>query len=141
MTYFFPFGETVKRLVQYEAIDREYNPEIKTHGLNEVTIPRRPSIFCDAERCKEILAEIDESKAGMLVLLGDIPIKQFLNKVAKMDYSSLKEYTQLYGYGAITETLINNRSMKILPLAHPRQIGALGGHSATWFEAHQKWEK
>ena len=126
---------------QYEAIEREYNPKIKEHGLNEVTIPRRPSVFCDAERCKEILAEIEESKADMLVLLGDIPIKQFLNMVAKVDYSSLKEYTELYGYGAITETLINNRSMKILPLAHPRQIGALGGHSATWFDAHQKWEK
>lgn len=126
---------------QLKAIEKAYNPEIKNHGLNEVTIPRRPSIFCDAERCKEILAEIDESKAGMLVLLDDIPIKQFLNKVAKVDYSSLKEYTELYGYGAITETLINNRSMKILPLAHPRQIGALGGHSATWFDAHQKWEK
>ena len=126
---------------QYEAIEREYNPKIKEHGLNEVTIPRRPSVFCDAERCKEILAEIEESKADMLVLLGDIPIKQFLNKVAKVDYSSLKEYTELYGYGAITESLINNRSMKILPLAHPRQIGALGGHSAAWFDAHQKWEK
>lgn len=126
---------------QYEAIEREYNPKIKEHGLNEVTIPRRPSVFCDVERCKEILAEIEESKADMLVLLGDIPIKQFLNKVAKVDYSSLKEYTELYGYGAITESLINNRSMKILPLAHPRQIGALGGHSAAWFDAHQKWEK
>jgi hypothetical protein len=77
----------------------------------------------------------------MLVLLGDIPIKQFLNKVAKVDFSSLKEYTDLYGYGAITEAIINNGSMKILPLAHPRQIGALGGHSAIWYAAHQKWEK
>ena len=62
--------------------------------MNEVTIPRRPSVFCDAERCKEILAEIEESKADMLVLLGDIPIKQFLNMVAKVDYTSLKEYTE-----------------------------------------------
>ena len=85
---------------QYEVIKNKYNPEIKKHGLNEVTIPRRPSVFSDSERCKEILAEIEESKADILVLLGDIPIKQFLNMVAKVDYSSLKEYTQLYGYGA-----------------------------------------
>ena len=126
---------------QQKVIDGIYEKYRKEYGLNEVTIPKRPSVFCDDERCKEILAEIEESKAELLILLGDIPIQQFLNKVAKVDYSSLKEYTDLYGYGAITETLINNRSIKILPMAHPRQIGALGGHSATWFEAHQKWEK
>ena len=126
---------------QQKVIDGIYEKYRKEYGLNEVTIPKRPSVFCDDERCKEILAEIEESKAELLILLGDIPIQQFLNIVAKVDYSSLKEYTDLYGYGAKTETLINNRSVKILPMAHPRQIGALGGHSATWFEAHQKWEK
>ena len=26
-------------------------------------------------------------------------------------------------------------------LAHPRQIGALGGHSESWYNEHKKWEE
>ena len=125
---------------QIEAIKREYLPEKKDHHLNEVTIPKRPSKFCDTMRCKEIIAELEESKADMLVLLGDIPIKQFLNAVANVDYKSLLEYKDRYGYGVMTEAVINGKTYKILPLAHPRQIGGLGSHSSNWCDEHQKWE-
>ena len=125
---------------QVNAI-KEYDKYRKEYGLNEVTIPERPSKFCDNKRCEEIVAELEESKADLLVLLGDIPIKQFLNKVANVDYKSLQEYTDLYGYGNPTEATINGRTIKVLPFAHPRQIGALGQHSNKWFHAHQKFLK
>jgi hypothetical protein len=54
-----------------------------------VTIPKRPSKFCDSKRCEEIVAELEESNAELLVLLGDIPIKQFLNVVTNVNYKSL----------------------------------------------------
>lgn len=114
---------------------------IENYGLNEVTIPKRPSKFCNRERCKEIVAELEESQAELLILLGDIPIKQFLNKVADVEYKSLKDYVDLYGYGEITKATINGRTINILPLAHPRQIGALGGHNKDWFDKHKVWEK
>ena len=126
---------------QIDAIEREYLPIMQEHGLNKVTIPKRPSNFCDKERCKEIIAELEESKADMLVLLGDIPIKQFLNKVADVDYKSLKDYKERYDYGFITEAVINGKTYIILPLAHPRQIGALGSHSSDWYRLHQEWER
>ena len=126
---------------QIDAIEREYLPIMEEHGLNKVTIPKRPSNFCDKERCKEIIAELEESKADMLVLLGDIPIKQFLNKVADVDYKSLKDYKERYDYGFITEAVINGKTYKILPIAHPRQIGALGSHSSDWYRLHQEWER
>ena len=28
---------------------------------------------------------------------------------------------------------------RLLPLAHVRQIGALGAHSPKWFDAHRGW--
>ena len=31
--------------------------------------------------------------------------------------------------------------IRILPLAHPRQIGALGAHSEKWCNLHREWEK
>lgn len=68
----------------------------------------------------------------MLVLLGEIPIVQFLNVVADVPYHSLLEYVGLYGYGNVTDVVINGRTIKVLPLAHPRQIGALGAHSEKW---------
>ena len=81
-----------------------------------------------------------QSEAGLLVLLGDIPIAQYLKKVADIPYSTLGEYVDLYGYGNATETVINGKSIRVLPLAHPRQIGALGAHSERWHLAHKEWE-
>ena len=125
---------------QDKAIKNKYNKYRIKYGLNEVTIPKRPSRFCDIKRCEEIVAELEESKAELLVLLGDIPIKQFLNFVANVNYKSLQEYKERYGYGIPTDVTINGRHIKVLPLAHPRQIGGLGSHSSEWFTVHQEWE-
>ena len=81
-----------------------------------------------------------QSKAELLVLLGDIPIAQYLNAVSNVPFSSLKKYVDMYGYGNSTEVEIGGKVIKVLPLAHPRQIGALGAHSERWFKEHQKWE-
>lgn len=125
---------------QDKAIKNKYNKYRIKYGLNEVTIPKRPSRFCDIKRCEVIVAELEESKAELLVLLGDISIKQFLNVVANVNYKSLQEYKERYGYGIHTDVTINGRHIKVLPLAHPRQIGGLGSHSSEWFTVHQEWE-
>ncbi len=126
---------------QAKAIREKYNPLIEQYGLNSVTIPARPSYFCDQKRSEEITQELMQSEAELLVLLGDIPIAQYLKKVADVPYSTLGEYVDLYGYGNCTETIICGKNIKVLPLAHPRQIGALGAHSERWNLAHKEWEK
>lgn len=125
---------------QVKVITERYNPLIEQYGLNKVTIPERPTTFCDAQRCKEILQELGESHAELLVLLGDIPIAQFLNIIADVPYHSLQDYVDMYGYGTATDAMVGGRIIKILPLAHPRQIGALGAHSEKWNQLHRKWE-
>ena len=124
---------------QLRFISNVYNKYVEDFGFNKVTIPKRPTNFCNEERAEEIIAELIKSEAQLLVLLGDIPIKQFLKKVANIQYASLQEYVKLYGYGSITEATINGKILKVLPLAHPRQIGALGSHSKKWYEKHEKW--
>lgn len=126
---------------QIKAIKERYEPFIEKYGLNPVSIPKRPETFCDEKRAMEICAELDKSQAQLLVLLGDIPVAQFLKRVCDVPYSSLQEYCDLYGYGNPSEVLIKGRKIKVLPLAHPRQIGALGAHSEKWFKAHAKWEE
>ena len=125
---------------QAKVIRERYNPLIAEYGLNPVTIPNRPTAFCDQKRSAEITEELMESGAELLVLLGDIPIAQYLNKVADVPYTTLGEYVQMYGYGNATETVINGKTVKVLPLAHPRQIGALGAHSEKWNQLHKEWE-
>ncbi len=126
---------------QVKALKEKYIPLIEEYSLNPVTIPTRPSTFCDKKRSAEITDELMRSEANLLVLLGDIPIAQYLKKVADIPFSTLGEYVELYGYGNPTEVVIEGKTMKVLPLAHPRQIGALGAHSEKWFNMHREWEE
>ena len=98
MEYFYPFGETVRRLVQQDRTPKQ------------------------------------------VFVLGVYAIRQFLNRIAQVNYTSLQEYVNLYGYGNPSKALINGDSINVLPIAHPRQIGALGAHSEKWFQAHLEWE-
>ncbi len=125
---------------QAKAIREKYEPLMDAYALNAVTIPKRPSSFCSTERSAEITAELLQSQAGLLVLLGDIPIAQYLNKVADVPYSTLGEYVALYGYGNPTDVTVGGKTLQVLPLAHPRQIGALGAHSEKWCTMHKQWK-
>ena len=80
------------------------------------------------------------SRSELLVLLGDIPIAQYLRRVADVPYATLGEYCDRYGYGNPTKIVVQGRPIRVLPLAHPRQIGALGAHSQCWHDAHRAWE-
>jgi len=133
--------ETRLNSSQAKVIREKYDPLIEKYQLNPVTIPLRPSSFCTKERSDEITEELFKSKADLLILLGDIPIGQYLKKVSDISYSTLGEYVELYGYGTRTKVTIKNKEFDVLPLAHPRQIGALGTHSEKWFCAHKKWEE
>jgi uracil-DNA glycosylase len=126
---------------QVKALREKYNPLVEKYNLNPVTIPIRPSSFCDKARSAAITEELLQSQAELLVLLGDIPIAQYLKKVAEVPYSTLGEYVELYGYGNRTALSIQGKTIQVLPLAHPRQIGALGTHSEKWFLMHQNWEQ
>lgn len=117
---------------QRSAIQRCYEPQRGRYGLNPVTVPAVPKIFCDAERAAEITDELMESGAGLLVLLGDIPIRQYLKRVAEVPFSSLKEYCDLYGYGTRTEVEIGGRygkavKLEVLPLTHPSRSKGWAG--------------
>ena len=126
---------------QAKALKEKYEPLVEKYGLNPVTVPARPTMFCDKARSEEITAELMESKAELLVLLGDIPIAQYLKNVTDVPYSTLGEYVEMYGYGTKTTVNVKGKIIQVLPLAHPRQIGALGAHSERWYLEHREWEK
>ena len=100
-----------------------------------------PSFLLVPYNPEEIVDELMQSQAELLVLLGDIPIEQFLRRVSDVPYRTLQEYVDLYGYGNPSDAVIHGRHIRVLPFAHPRQIGALGAHSERWHKAHEEWEQ
>ncbi|WP_072031652.1 hypothetical protein [Anaerovibrio sp. RM50] len=127
---------------QQSAISKKYKPFLKklaNEGLNEVTVPNKTEKFCDNERVEEITKELLESQADLLILLGDKPIQQYLHIVEKESYKRLDDYKKNIGYGRCTDVEIGGKMIKVLPLAHPRQIARLGRSSQKWYAIHQKW--
>ena len=128
---------------QIERISKSYNPLIQSNDLNEVTVPSVPTNsngFCDENRCLEIIEEIKESKAKKLILLGDKPIQQFLNKVSDTKYKGLREWVSKFGYATPVKTTIGDFEIDVIAMAHPRQIGGLGESKISFAELHREWE-
>jgi uracil-DNA glycosylase len=126
---------------EYREIKDKYDPLKYEYDLNDALIPKRPMVFCDDRRAREIADEIIESQAELLILLGDIPIGQFLHKAAKVPYRSLQDYCEEFGYGERSKVTIKDREIEVLPVAHPRQIGVYGAYNEVWHTEHIKWKE
>lgn len=122
---------------QKKAIDRAYMPLVEELRLPLPTIPPVPKRLADDVRRQEILDEIKACKADVLVLLGDEPINWFLRFLDP----SWRRLSDFGSYGRLHDCQIAGRKMKLLPLAHPRQVARLGRSSKKWFDAHHEWSK
>jgi hypothetical protein len=124
---------------QMKAIERSYNPKVEKYLLPKHSVPSLPQPLTDETRRNEILEEIIESKAVSLILLGDQPIKWFLSHFDNR-WKNLSDFGEPpMDYGKLHETKLGGKPIKILPLAHPRQIAKLGSSSEKWYLAHQYW--
>ena len=124
---------------QRKAIINNYEPLIDEYDLPIPTVPEIPGQLTDYKRRAAILKEINESGADNLVLLGDKPIQWFL-KYFDSRWNRLTDFSHDEdSYGEFHSTRIQGKKIKILPLAHPRQIAQLGRSSVKWYEYHQKW--
>ena len=126
---------------QSKAIEREYLPIAQKYRLAKPTVPPVPNPLTDENRRKAILDELIESGSRILILLGDMPIRWFLNSFV----DSWKKLTDFgrdsQSYGQMHNVQLAGKEIRILPLAHPRQIAKLGQSSAFWHEVHKKWIK
>jgi uracil-DNA glycosylase len=126
---------------QAKAIQDKYVPVMEKHGLPEATTPSVPSPLCNDERRKQILAELQKSKAKTVVLLGDLPIKWFL-KHFDAQWTCLGDFGETpETYGKKHKVSIAGKEYDVLPLVHPRQASKLGAHSEKWSKLHQGWVK
>jgi hypothetical protein len=124
---------------QKKAIERTYLPLVEKYRLPVPSVPVVPVKLTDEQRRKEILKEIKESGAGTLVLLGDKPVQWFL-KYFDLRWKRLSDFTgDGQNYGILHNATIAGTRLKLLPLAHPRQIARLGQSSPKWYHLHQRW--
>jgi len=124
---------------QGKAIEREYLPIAQRYNLPEHSVPSVPKLLTDDHRRKAILNEIVESNAKILILLGDKPIQWFLSYFDG-HWIKLSDFGRVgQSYGQLHDTYLSGKKLRVLPLAHPRQIAKLGQSSAAWNESHNQW--
>jgi len=126
---------------QESAIGRSYEPLREKHELPVPSVPPVPKILANSARQKAILNELVESQAKILILLGDQPIRWFLNRWDSSQERLADFGTDVRSYGRLQPMSIEGRKVSVLPLAHPRQVARLGFHSKKWYDIHQEWKK
>lgn len=128
---------------QENAIQRHYNPIRAKLNLPKATIPSFSQNEIDnPTRRQEILEELLESHAEVLILLGDMPIRHFLNHFSDKK-GTLDDFVNAPDsfYGKVHELTIAGKPFQVLPLCHPRQAQRLGASSKKWYDLHQEWIK
>ena len=123
---------------QSTAIETHYTPLCERYNLPRASIPEKPVNLIDECRRNEILAELEESNADTIILLGDDPIYWFLSFVSDCKKTRLAEFG-IATYGSPVSVNINGKTYLVIPLAHVRQGGALGQHSDFWERRHKNW--
>ena len=124
---------------QDKAIKRAYLPVAALYGLPNVTVPLEPEQKADDQRRQEIISELEQSQAEILLLLGDDPIYWFLRPFDNR-WHLLSDFGKNdAAYGKLHEVYLNGKQYQVLPLVHPRQAGALGAHSGQWRALHERW--
>ena len=127
---------------QKTMINTKYNPVREKYKLPIASIPEKPRILIDANRLNEIVAELEASRADIIILLGDDPINYFLSKVSDCKKTKLRDFgknTQTYGLEHSIQ--INGKPYTVIPLAHVRQGGGLGMNDPEWERLHINWVK
>lgn len=125
---------------QADALARAYLPNVEKFGLPNFLWPTVPNELASSERRAEILGEIEEAQPDVLVTLGDQPLKWFANQLDPRAHKRLSSFgTDNQRYGDLHEIELGGRTMKLLPLVHPRQASALGRSSVAWKALHDWW--
>jgi hypothetical protein len=124
---------------QKNAIQSSYAKKKKKYGLPAASIPERlQPLSIDDNRRNEILAELEESQAETIILLGDEPIEWFLSFVSDCKKTRLVEFG-IETYGSPISVIINSKPYSVIPLTHTRQAGRHGQYSDIWYRAHTNW--
>jgi len=125
---------------QQAAVKDRYMPLVRRRLAPKPDWPAVPKVLADAKRVREIEDELVASKAGVLITLGDQPLRWFARHYGAK--ARLATYgTERTEYGRLHPIEVRGREIMLLPLVHPRQAAALGAHSERWRALHEVWAR
>ena len=126
---------------QKNAIETNFNKICEEYGLKTASIPEEPSnITIDENRLNELLAELEESQAEIIILLGDYPLECFLSKVSDCKITKLRNFGKNPNdYGKVYKILIKGKQYTVLPLVHVHHSGKEGNYDQEWERLHSNW--
>jgi len=128
---------------QSYVLKKHYTEEIiEKYNLAPATVPvfNENEIKNNADiRCKEIASELEASGAKTIILLGDIPIRWFINHYDRSFTSLSQLINTKVKYGVPHKININNKPYSVIPLCHPRTAARLGTFSEYWAQQHDSW--
>lgn len=123
---------------QANAVRDRYAPLEMRLNLPAVSWRPVPRELATTARRLDIVAELRESAASVVITLGDDPLRWFA--AAFGSKRSLGAYGKnLKSYGRLHDLHIADRNVKLLPLVHPRHAAGLGFHSQDWKSLHESW--
>ena len=93
------------------------------------------SKLINKQRVEEIAQEIKESRADLLITLGDLPLHHFVRHYNE----NIKSLSSFEKYGQIEDVTIEGKKMMLLPVVYPRQAGKKGKYSKRWYGIHNWW--
>ena len=134
----FNVGDSCMNKGQAAAVSRCYTPLAERFVLPPVNWPVVPDKLTDAVRREEIVAELRESAAKVVITLGDQPLEWF-GTVSGSERSLGAYGRDLKTCGVPHDVEIEGRVLKLLPLVHPRQAAGLGASSRFWRPLHETW--
>jgi len=124
---------------QLRAIRERYARLASKYRLPEASLEPAPTRPPGEARIRQIAAELRQSGARTLILLGDRPIQWFL-QAFQDEYKRLSDFgTAPAKYGLLHQFELGGHKLNVLPLVHPRQASRLGRSSATWGRVHDQW--
>ena len=126
---------------QAAALKRVYLPAMRELGLPAPSIPNVPKQLTDEARRREIIAELEQSEAEIVVLLGDKPLQWFLTPLTGgRTPRTLEQFCAAHTYGGRSEVELAGKKRLVMAVAHPRQTSRLGQSSAKWYARHEEWK-
>lgn len=131
--------ESRKNPSQEEALRKNYDGYVNI----PYKFPPVPKPIADEQRVDEIVKELEASGSQKIILLGDEPIKYFINHFDKpINFDKpIKKLSDIKPYGKEIKVPINGKNYNVICLAHPRQTAKLGKSSEKWYDVHHTWIK
>lgn len=119
-----------KALNRYSRLANEFNlPPADLKPSNKKTY------MIDQQRIDTILDELEQSKAEIIITLGDLPLHHFIRL-----FDPTKRNLDCFEiYGKLHQININQKSYQLLPLYQPKVGENIGSYTTRWKNIHHEW--